>query len=465
MRLRRIAWSTYFQGVAIVLVIFLTSCYILDPLGPSGPSLAPHFGSKVGEVVDNVPVKNTDSVDGGEAMGRTSDEAKDALADSASSRLVVPRVVSMKNELVAWINSIATFQELDALNSLRQALSNGRDSLTLTRNLHQIRPDGWMFCVQEGEVCHCDSGITRYGDFDKGEWVERSEAKSPILCIHAQYGLTPEKDISPGKTKYCQCKAGHYKCPDGVPYHPQHCPAGSLKPCRAGCQSRMQSPRGSLAASLLKSAKLCDKQQPNSLIWSCQASQSLKPPKGHKHAVAEELLVAATAKLCEDRYLHAELEVWLECDFSSQFFHWTSTSPWIDEAYVTYVGGSKDSNYEWQATNLSLGINLLNALTKIFCLFGYVFCFESIGSFFFLGGGWVGIVTFISIKRFVRGQHVNKKTSCSSFFFCTIRTKKCLGSFSRFTILRSYLPKVVGFLRGGGNWGTLRIPFGKIGEP
>ena len=30
--------------------------------------------------------------------------------------------------------------------------------------------------------------------------------------------------------------------------------------------------------------------------------------------------------------------------------------------------------------------------------------------------------------------------------------------------------KIVGFLRGGcprggGNWGTLRIPFGKIGEP
>ena len=31
-------------------------------------------------------------------------------------------------------------------------------------------------------------------------------------------------------------------------------------------------------------------------------------------------------------------------------------------------------------------------------------------------------------------------------------------------------PKIIGFLRGGGpggggNWGTLRIPFGKIGEP
>lgn len=361
MRLRRISWSTYFQGVAIVLVIFLTTCYILDPLGPGPASVAPHLGSKKGQAVE-VPAKNPASVDGDEVMGKKS-EAKDALADSASSRLVVPRVVSMKNELVAWINSIATFQELEALNSLRQALSNGRDSLTLTRNLYQIRPDGWMFCVQEGEVCHCESGITRYGDFDKGEWVQRSEAKSPILCIHAQYGLSPENDISPGKTKYCQCKAGNYKCPDGVPYHPQNCPAGSEKPCRAGCQSRMQQKSGSnLAASLFKSTKLCDKQQPNSLIWSCQAAQSLKPPKGHKHAEAEELLVAATAKLCEDKYLHAELEVWLECDFSSQFFHWTSTSsPWIDEAYVTYVGGSKDSNYEWQATNLNLG-NLRNPL-------------------------------------------------------------------------------------------------------
>ena len=28
-----------------------------------------------------------------------------------------------------------------------------------------------------------------------------------------------------------------------------------------------------------------------------------------------------------------------------------------------------------------------------------------------------------------------------------------------------YLPILVGFLRGGDNWGTLRIPAGKIGEP
>ncbi|CAK9113006.1 unnamed protein product [Durusdinium trenchii] len=365
MRIRKISWATYFQGVAIVLIIFLTWCYLQSPLSP---------------VSDAVPSTSAlksfrrDHLEG-ESEPNEPKDAKEVSQKSDSfqeseSRWVMPRVLSMKQELVAWINGVATFQEVEALNMLRKTLSDGRDSLTISRQLHNLRPDGWMFCVQEGEVCHCDGGITRYGDFDKDEWVERNEPKSPILCIHAQYGLTPEKDISPGKVKYCQCKTGGLKCPEGQPYHPERCPQGINKPCRAGCVARMQRS----ALSPVHSSKLCERMRPNELIWSCQKHLSLKPQKGHKHSEAEELLERATEKLCEDRLLAPEMEVWLECDFLSQFQRWTSSSsPWIEEAYVTYVGGPRDSTFEWQATNLIRSIDLFSTRPLVVVIFGNEF--------------------------------------------------------------------------------------------
>ena len=48
--------------------------------------------------------------------------------------------------------------------------------------------------------------------------------------------------------------------------------------------------------------------------------------------------------------------MWLECDFLSQFLQWTTpASPWLEEAFVTYVGGKKDGNYEWQAFPFQTG--------------------------------------------------------------------------------------------------------------
>lgn len=366
MRIRRISWATYFQAVAIVVVIFLTACYILNPLSPP---LAPNFSPELEQSPEGPEGPEGPDPDGVDSEKDFEAPQDPALSGGASSRLLAPKVLSLRNELVAWINGIATFQEVEALNMLRKSLSNGRDSLTITRQLQKLRPDGWMFCVQEGEVCHCDSGLTRYGDFDKNQWAERAEPKSPILCVHAQYGLTPETDISPGKTKYCQCKAGGLKCPDGLPYHPQNCPDGVDKPCRAGCLSRMQK-----SAFPAQYSKLCEKRRPNTLIWSCQHGSSLKPRKGHQHSEAEELLEAATTKLCEDKQLQPELEVWLECDFSSQFLRWTSSaSPWVEEAYVTYVGGSKDGTYEWQATNLIRSIDLFSTRPLIVVVFGTEF--------------------------------------------------------------------------------------------
>ena len=362
MRTKRCSWITYLQGLATVLVILVTLQYLNpSPVEHEVPRASTSAQASDGSTAERLKV---------EPKAEPKLEPKPELLDLSGERggdaLVQPRVVAERQDLVAWITGIATYQEVDAMKLLRATLAAGRDALTITRQVQKLRPDGWMFCVQEGEICHCE-GQTRYGDFDLDQWVEKKDFKSPILCHHSQYGLKPEQDFSPGKLKYCQCKAAVPKCPSGQPFRPENCPNGASKACRAGCLPRM--PRTFSVAN--QRSKLCSKAEPNELLWSCDHKRSLKPRKAHSHSDAEDLLERAMAKTCEDPQLVGEVEVWLECDFVSQFLRWTSSaSPWIEEAYVTYVGGPKDSNYEWQATNLIRSIDLFSTRPLVIVIFG-----------------------------------------------------------------------------------------------
>ena len=367
MRTKKLSWCTYLQGVAIVVVILFT----LQHLNPSPaeqeiPRVSTPAPVETATTLSYAAdVSKSESKEGEDSTRLTATPATPNEAEQGGDELVQPRLVAERQDLVAWISSVATHQELDALKALRATLSEGRDALTITRQVNKLRPDGWKFCVQEGEICHCD-GLTRYGDFDLNQWVEKKEFKSPILCHHSQYGLKPEQDFSPGKLKYCQCRAPVPKCPNGQPFREENCPVPG-QTCRAGCLPRM--PR--TPSSLVPRSKLCSKAEPNELIWSCDHRRSLKPRKGHSHSDAEDLLERGMAKICEDPHLVPEVEVWLECDFVSQFLRWTSSaSPWIEEAYVTYVGGPKDSNYEWQATNLIRSIDLFSTRPLIIVIFG-----------------------------------------------------------------------------------------------
>ncbi|CAE7219870.1 folE [Symbiodinium natans] len=355
MRAKKFSWFTYLQGVAIVVVILFT----VQHLNPSPVE------QEVPRVSTSVPVEIS--------LSSTVDHKrsepvslKGEQGEQGGDDFVQPRLVAERQDLVAWITGIATHQELDALKLLRSTLSLGRDALTITRQVQKLRPDGWMFCVQEGEICHCE-GQTRYGDFELDQWVEKKDFKSPILCHHSQYGLKPEQDFSPGKLKYCQCRAPTPKCPNGQPFRAENCP-DSKKACRAGCLSRMPKTMSSVTP---QRAKLCSKSEPNELLWACDSKKSLKPRKGHSHNDAEDLLERGMARICEDPQLVPEVEVWLECDFVSQWLRWTTAaSPWIEEAYVTYVGGPKDSNYEWQATNLIRSIDLFSSRPLVIVIFG-----------------------------------------------------------------------------------------------
>jgi hypothetical protein len=51
--------------------------------------------------------------------------------------------------------------------------------------------------------------------------------------------------------------------------------------------------------------------------------------------------------------------------------HWTTNeSDWLDSAFVTYVSGEKDSNYEWQATNLVRSVDIFSERPIVVVAFG-----------------------------------------------------------------------------------------------
>lgn len=69
-----------------------------------------------------------------------------------------------------------------------------------------------------------------------------------------------------------------------------------------------------------------------------------------------------------------QMEVYLDCEFIDNYLRWTNDkSGWIDEAYVTYVAGEKDSKYEWQATNLVRSIHMFSSRPIVVVVYGDAF--------------------------------------------------------------------------------------------
>jgi hypothetical protein len=98
------------------------------------------------------------------------------------------------------------------------------------------------------------------------------------------------------------------------------------------------------------------------------------PPADHAHAQAQKILDEGTREICSDRQLQNQLDVYLDCEFLESYLRWTGKgSEWLEEAYVTYVAGAKDSKYEWQATNLLRSVDLFSTRPIVVVVFGVHF--------------------------------------------------------------------------------------------
>eukprot|EP00929_Paragymnodinium_shiwhaense_P073478 TRINITY_DN37453_c0_g2_i1.p1 TRINITY_DN37453_c0_g2~~TRINITY_DN37453_c0_g2_i1.p1 ORF type:complete len:830 (+),score=186.52 TRINITY_DN37453_c0_g2_i1:183-2672(+) len=313
-------------------------------------------------------------------------------------------------QLVRWLRGSATYEEIYATDLFRQWLSSHHGEATKASVLlhNTATPEDWSACADEGETCQCASGVLRYGHGDSRRFfyknVTRLEVGSPRLSIHCGNEFFM-RDPAPGTQKSCHCLAlwKVVTCRDGGTVDWSRCPAGAKSAahligpdgvisvpdlaaerlCSEGCNRQQillserqeaahtmsllqasvnaNSSLGVAVSSEVQGRALCKGLEPNDLLWSCEMRSSgrFMPTE---HAQAQAKMTEATARMCAEPQLAKQLEVYLDCDFVDNYKKWTKdgAQEWLDEAYVTYIGGPKDSTWEWQATNLVRSVELFS---------------------------------------------------------------------------------------------------------
>lgn len=300
--------------------------------------------------------------------------------------------------LVRWLTGGgASLQLVSELGHIRRWLesipSAPRRAEYLAELLHS---NEWTKCASERESCPCPSGIVRYGVPHAG-WVYRNFS-SDLDRIHCSASTFFNSDPDPVHIKSCECLAAWRaaRCRDGGPVDWSRCPAGSdlgehlasaeelrgERYCRAGCS---RGPPGQLSGPGHTAPRkrqgngqeaLCGGDVPHELLWSCEAAMreaSRLPPSTHAHVEAQTILNLATAEVCSargERYA-SQFSVFLDCEFVDNYLRWTNdTSDWLDDAYVTYLGGRQNSVFEWQTMNLIRSAHFFSSRPVVVVLFG-----------------------------------------------------------------------------------------------
>jgi len=255
-----------------------------------------------------------------------------------------------RESLARWIREAATLEEVDVFNALKGSIAQAPWRMAdMITNLTSQR---WQTCAKESEYCHCFTGSIRFGHPDK-EWLtHKTSPWAPVKCAVSARGPF-KRDPAQRMVKECQCDTHeHAQCPDGRPPDLRRCP-GQF--CKAACsRGSMMHKTGQAHKTPVARASLCADRVAYELLWSCNRGRSRgRPAPGHRHSEAQQMLDKATEELCADAELAAQLETYLDCEFHESYMRWTSdTSEWLEEAYVTYVGGAPNSHFQWIVTSL-----------------------------------------------------------------------------------------------------------------
>jgi len=296
------------------------------------------------------------------ALGLAVQEEKDE--DSVD----VPVLEQERANLKKWLRRGASLEEVRYLEYIKDWLSNtARTDVVQRMEALQIG-DLWNNCAQEGEICQCLSGVMRYGSPDHGAWQNLDKSKAgkgevQVKCNAEGFGGDPKK----GTSKLCQCKSA--ECPDGSLADIRRCLEGE-RMCPSAC-GRDWRPKQSSAP---KTGQLCKGGPSHELIFSCDRAKSIMPAKTHRHHEMQEVLDASMEELCKNANLKSQMETYLDCNFVKQFQTYVEhESGWFDEAYVSYVGGPKDSKHEHRATNLIRSVQAFSKLPLVLFVVDDVF--------------------------------------------------------------------------------------------
>lgn len=200
---------------------------------------------------------------------------------------------------------------------------------------------GWSDCANEGDMCRCarDGSQIRFGLRDS--WLAyRGPPASAVACVKATFGGA---DPAPHEMKVCQCQDGLGTCLDGQP--------ADLNGCLLTPAAEAARPREAI----------CSGGTPYELLWSCDRAKSRLPAENHPDEEAQTVLDEAVAELCRYDVLARQFETYLDCSFVDNYIRWTrNESEWLEEAYVSYVGGKRNSVFEWAITTLVRSVHLFS---------------------------------------------------------------------------------------------------------
>mmetsp|Transcript_68155 Transcript_68155/g.197566 ORF Transcript_68155/g.197566 Transcript_68155/m.197566 type:complete len:941 (+) Transcript_68155:120-2942(+) len=165
--------------------------------------------------------------------------------------------------------------------------------------------------------------------------------------------------------------ARNTRCPNGLPPMKKRCPGDGEPTCRAGCRKESPLSSAEKRSAPTPRSELCPDGVVLEMLWSCEKAVSRLPRDGHPHSQPQLVLDMASKRICGDARMRTQLTVFLDCDFVDTYRRWTTDeSEWLEEAYVTYVGGSKDSQYQWQATNLVRSVDVFSSRPIVVVVFG-----------------------------------------------------------------------------------------------
>lgn len=260
-----------------------------------------------------------------------------------------------REKLSEWLRSVATLQEVEFLSSLRTWVSQ-TDPGSVAEALNKITGEtGWHRCAKEHELCVCSSANIRFGrgsrwiTWQRPDVYPATQTHFSIRCDIPNFG---GQDPAEMQTKECQCYGvaepleGSAGSAAGLNPNGPHC--GSA--CSLG-KTRVYSgnPR--------PRTEICRRPTTHEQLWSCNQLVRRVPQSSQKEP--EEVLHAATDEFCRDIRLQKFLDIYLDCDYAENYLRW-APDEWIEEAFVTYIAGEANSNFEWMATNLIRSVALFS---------------------------------------------------------------------------------------------------------
>mmetsp|Transcript_5819 Transcript_5819/g.13855 ORF Transcript_5819/g.13855 Transcript_5819/m.13855 type:complete len:734 (+) Transcript_5819:119-2320(+) len=263
-----------------------------------------------------------------------------------------------RRRLSNWVKSAATYEEVRLFQQFQQWVADVPRSQVVNKLQVLMMGKQWLTCAQEGEICQCPSGKVRYGNVDADVWlVEEKSRRGEEVAVSCSSGSFGGKDPKKGGAKVCQCEV--VTCADGSVADIWRCPANNRR-CPAAC-GRVWKPRKGTGQE--PRSELCPAGVSHERVFSCDLALARLPKKGSKHWEAQQVMNKAIEDFCSHNELKDQLDAYLDCNYKSQYMRYTTDdSEWLDEGYLTYIGGARNSHHERRITNLIRSVQAFSEL-------------------------------------------------------------------------------------------------------